>query len=107
MSTANIILMIAASVAVTFFLRILPFFAFSGDRKMPEWLDRLGQALPPAIMAVLIVYCLKDVPYDLKNAAVPKLLGVAATVISYRFKHNSLISLVSGTAVYMLMIRLI
>ena len=59
------------------------------------------------IMAVLIVYCLKDVPYDLKNAAVPKLLGVAATVISYRFKHNSLISLVSGTAVYMLMIRLI
>ena len=92
MSTANIILMIAVSAAVTFFLRILPFFAFSGEQKMPEWLDRLGQALPPAIMAVLLVYCLRDIPYDLENAAVPKLLGVAATFISYRFKHNSLIS---------------
>ena len=102
----NVLIMIAASAAVTFFLRVLPFFAFSGNRKMPEWLDRLGQALPPAIMAVLIVYCLKDIPADYRTSALPKLAGVAATVLSYKLKHNTLASLVLGTGVYMVLLRL-
>lgn len=99
--------MIAASAAVTFFLRVLPFFAFSGNRKMPEWLDRLGQALPPAIMAVLIVYCLKDIPVDYRTSALPKLAGVTVTVLSYKFRHNTLVSLVLGTGVYMALLRLL
>ena len=73
---------------------------------MPEWLERLGAALPPAIMAVLIVYCLKDIPTDFRTAAVPKLTGVLVTVIAYKLKHNTLIGLVAGTAVYMLLMRM-
>lgn len=107
MNTKTILIMIAVSAAVTFFLRVLPFFAFSGNRKMPEWLDRLGQALPPAIMAVLIVYCLKDIPTDYRTSALPKFAGVIVTVLSYRFKHNTLISLVLGTGVYMALLQLL
>ncbi len=99
--------MIAVSAAITFMLRALPFFAFSGEREMPEWLERLGQALPPAIMAVLIVYCLKDIPTAYRTEALPKLAGVAATVIVYKLKHNTLAGLVAGTAVYMLLIRVL
>lgn len=106
MSTTGIIIAIAVSAAVTFALRALPFIAFSGQRKMPAWLERLGAALPPAIMAVLIVYCLKDIPADYQSTAIPKLAGVAATVAAYKWKHNTLIGLVAGTAVYMLLIRL-
>lgn len=62
MSTGRFLLVVLVSFACTFFLRALPFLAFSGERKMPAWLDRLGHALPPAIMAVLVVYCLKSVP---------------------------------------------
>ena len=62
MSTGRFLLVVLVSFACTFFLRALPFLAFSGERKMPAWLDRLGPALPPAIMAVLVVYCLKSVP---------------------------------------------
>ena len=107
MNTKTILIMIAVSAAVTFFLRVLPFFAFSGNRKMPEWLDRLGQALPPAIMAVLIVYCLKDIPTDYRMSAIPKSAGVIVTVLSYKLKHNTLISLVLGTGVYMTLLQLL
>lgn len=107
MSTTGIIIAIAVSAAVTFALRALPFIAFSGKRKLPAWLERLGATLPPAIMAVLIVYCLKDIPSDYQSAAIPKLAGVAATVAAYRWKHNTLLGLIAGTAVYMLLIRLL
>ena len=58
MSTERILIMIAVSALCTFFLRALPFLAFGGSQKMPDWLDRLGKTLPSAIMAVLIVVCI-------------------------------------------------
>jgi len=64
MSTGRFLLIILVSFACTFFLRALPFLAFSGERKMPSWMERLSHALPPAIMAVLVVYCLKSVPEE-------------------------------------------
>ena len=47
MSTGRFLLVVLVSFACTFFLRALPFLAFSGERKMPAWLDRLGPALLP------------------------------------------------------------
>ena len=60
MNTERILITITVSALCTFFLRALPFLAFSGAQKMPDWLDRLGKTLPSAIMAVLIVYCLSS-----------------------------------------------
>ena len=56
MTTSYFITAVAVSALITFGLRALPFFAFSGSRKMPASLERLGQALPSAIMAVLIIF---------------------------------------------------
>ena len=73
---------VAVSALITFGLRALPFLAFSGSRKMPASLERLGQALPSAIMAVLIIYCMKDIPTGGISAAVPKLLAAAVVFIT-------------------------
>ena len=54
MSTGRFLLIILVSFACTFFLRALPFLAFSGEKSMPPWLEKLSHALPPAIMAVLM-----------------------------------------------------
>ena len=54
MSTGRFLLIILVSFACTFFLRALPFLAFSGEKSMPPWLEKLSHALPPAIMAVLV-----------------------------------------------------
>ena len=40
---------------------LVPFLLFGGKRQLPELIRYLGTVLPPAIMAVLIVYCLKGV----------------------------------------------
>lgn len=85
MTTGGILLAVLVSAVCTFALRALPFLAFSGERRMPLWLDRLGQVLPAAIMAVLIVYCLKDVGSDLRGIAFPKGIAVAAVAVTYKW----------------------
>ena len=85
MSTGRFLLIILVSFACTFFLRALPFLAFSGEKSMPPWLEKLSHALPPAIMAVL--------------------LAVAVTALLHKWKHNTFLSIILGTAVYMLLIR--
>ena len=89
----------------TFFLRALPFLAFGGSQKMPDWLDRLGKTLPSAIMAVLIVYCLKDVGSDVVHIGLPKIAAVVIVALSYKLKHNTLVSIAVGTAGYMILLR--
>lgn len=71
---------------------------------MPGWMKRLGLILPSAIMAVLIVYCLKGAKSDLIGTGIIAVLVVA---VSYKWKHNTFISIIAGTAVYMVMLRVI
>ena len=107
MSTGRFLLVVLVSFACTFFLRALPFLAWSCERKMPAWLDRLGPALPPAIMAVLVVYCLKSVPDAWYPGGVCQLLGVGATALAHKWKHNTFLSILAGTAVYMVLLRVL
>lgn len=99
------ILAVLLSAAITFFLRALPFFAFSGSRQMPRWLENLGKRLPVGILAVLVVYCMKDIPGAPLTQALPQLLAAAWVAGTYLWKHNTLLSVFSGTAVYMVLIR--
>ena len=106
MNKNEIILAILVSAVITFSLRALPFVAFRDGRKMPEELVYLGKILPSAIMAVLIVYCLKSAVTDWRGTGVPELIAAVVTVISYKWKHNTLFSIVSGTVCNMLLLRL-
>ena len=55
---------IFVSAVITFGLRALPFLVFQEGKEFPDQIKRLGMVLPSSIMAVLIVYCLKDVGDD-------------------------------------------
>ena len=98
------LLMVLLAAAITFFLRAFPFLVFHGEKQMPEWLERLGQVLPSAIMAVLIVYCLKDVATDLRGLAIPRFLAVGIVAATYKWKHQTLLSITAGTAGYMILL---
>ncbi|MBO5918575.1 MAG: AzlD domain-containing protein, partial [Oscillospiraceae bacterium] len=52
---------IAVMAAVTFLTRALPFLLFDRGEHPPRIVLYLGQVLPPAVIAMLIVYCLKGV----------------------------------------------
>ena len=105
MRPGYVLLAIVMSALITFGLRALPFVLFRGGRSMPEWMQRLGQILPSAIMAVLIVYCLKGAKSNPIGIGIPGIIAVAVVVASYRRKHNTFISIIVGTAAYMIMLR--
>lgn len=102
-----VVLAIFIPALITFSLRALPFLLFSGDRRMPDWLSRLGAVLPSAIMAVLIVYCLKGVKSDIIGTGIPSAIAALVVALSFKRKHNTFLSILSGTAVYMLLLRVI
>lgn len=97
---------IALAALCTFGLRALPFLAFRAGRAMPPWLERLGKALPSAIMAVLVVYCLKDLATDFAATGPPQVLAVLAVAATYKWRHNTLLSIAAGTLLYMLLLPL-
>lgn len=99
----GIVITILISAVITFLIRALPFIFFNGSRQMPEKVKKLGEVLPSAIMAVLIVYCLKD--SEISSNLLCKLVAVVAVAITYKWKHNTLISILIGTLCYMLLIR--
>ena len=65
----------------------------------------LGGVLPPAIMATLVVYCLRDVQLLSGDHGLPSFLGVAVTALLHLKWRNTLLSIAGGTAAYMLLIR--
>lgn len=106
MSTKMIFVAIIISAVCTFSLRALPFILFRGERRQPAWLDDLGKRLPCAIMAVLIVYCMKDVGSDFTGIGIPKIVAGIFVAITYKWRHNTLLSIFAGTICYMLMLHI-
>ena len=92
--------------ACTFLIRLIPFALFGGKREMPPSVRRLAMRMPAAIIAVLVVYCLKGLPEsDAANIAVT-LLSVLAVVILHLWRKNTLLSIAGGTILYMLLLRI-
>ena len=61
MGDKYIIMVIAVMSIVTTLLRFLPFMIFDHGEQLPGWISYLGKVLPPAIMSMLLVYCLRNV----------------------------------------------
>ena len=99
------ILIILVSAVITLGLRAFPFLVFRGDRQMPQTLKDLGNVLPPAIMAVLVIYCLKDVTTAFADTGLWQVIAALVTGICYKLSHNTFISIVVGTACYMILLR--
>lgn len=101
------LLVILVTAMCTLLTRLVPFAAFGSSRPVPEVVRYLGRILPPAIMATLLIYCLRSVRPLLGNHGLPELLGVAITALLHLWKRNTLISIAGGTAAYMLLIRFV
>lgn len=98
-------LIILVMAAVTFAVRALPFLLFPQGKKIPERVEVLGKVLPPAVIGILVVYCLKSVSLVRFPFGLPELLAVAAVVLLHVWKRNNLISICGGTALYMFLVQ--
>lgn len=106
MNDKQVLISIAIMSLGTMLLRFLPFLVFSG-KKTPKVISYLGKALPYAMMGMLVVYCLKDMSFTSINGFLPEVIAGAVVVVSYVIKKNSLISIISGTVCYMLLVQFV
>ena len=95
--------LIAIMAIVTMALRFLPFLIFR--RQTPKYISYLGKVLPPAIIGMLVIYCLKDVSPAVRPFGIPELIAVVCVAGMQVWKRNSLISILSGTLLYMILIQ--
>lgn len=82
---------------VTIMLRFLPFVAFG--KRLPEFVMYLGRVLPPAVMAMLVVYCLRS------SHGLPEVIGCAVVGVLHVWRRNTLLSIIAGTVVYMYLVQ--
>lgn len=96
----------AVSALIIFATRAFPFVVFS-KREPPRILRFIEKYIPPMIMAILLVYCLKDVQFTAAASFVPSLAALAVTVVLHLWRHNPMVSIFGGTILYMVLIRIL
>ena len=105
LSTGHAVAAIAVMAAVTFLTRFLPFLLFDRGEAPPKIVLYLGRVLPPAIIAMLVVYCLRGVDLAGPAHGLPELLAAAAVVGLHLWRKNTLLSIAAGTALYMVLVQ--
>lgn len=95
--------LIAVVAVTTIMLRFLPFIVFR--KETPPYITYLGKVLPEAIIGMLVIYCLKDVSLLRVPFGLPEVIAAACVVGMHVWKRNSLISILTGTVIYMVLIQ--
>ena len=95
---------IAIMAGVTFFTRAFPFIFFS-RRKVPPLLQFAESYIPPMIMVILVIYCLKDIHWTTAPHGLPEIISSILVAALHLWKRNPLLSIFGGTIFYMILVQ--
>lgn len=99
------IALVVLMTVITFGSRLLPFLLFGRGKQPPGWVVYLGKYLPPAMIALLVVYCVRDITFTALGGWLPYLVAGAAVVALQWKTKNDLVSIFTGTALYMVLVQ--
>lgn len=91
--------------AATMITRFLPFLCFKPGSDLPSYVKYLGKALPSAVFALLVVYCLKDVSFTEGTHGIPEIISILLTTAVHVWKRQMLFSMALGTVSYMVLVQ--
>lgn len=100
--TLIIIIVIAIGTMIT---RFTPFILFPEGKEKPKYILYLGKVLPPAMMGLLVVYCLKSVSILSSSHGVPEILAILSIILLHKWKNNVLLSIGGSTLIYMMLVQ--
>ena len=72
---------------------------------MPKTVHDLGTVLPASIMAVLVVYCLRNIDFAAVSHFMPSAIACLVVVALHLWKKNILLSIGLGTVCYMVLVQ--
>ncbi len=96
---------VVVAAVCTFLTRVAPFLLFGGKKEVPAYVQYLGKILPPAIIATLIIYCLKQVNLTMPPSGIPEFICIGLVVLLHLWKRNNLLSIGAGTICYMFLVQ--
>ena len=96
---------IVAVALATFATRALPFIFFN-SREPPAIVSVVEKNLPPMILLLLVIYCLKDVHWFAVPYGIPELCTIAVVAGLHLWKRNAMLSIFTGTLLYMVLVQL-
>lgn len=103
--TSLLIILVVA--VTTFATRAVPFLVFPKGKEIPKVIQYLGKVLTPAVIGMLVVYCLKNTKVMSAPYGIPELLAVGIVAGLHIWKRNNLLSIGAGTVLYMFLIQVI
>ena len=103
--TSFLIILVVA--LTTFATRVIPFLVFPKGKEIPKTVQYLGKVLTPAVIGMLVVYCLKGTTPLVAPYGIPELISVTAVAVLHVWKRNNLLSIGVGTVLYMFLIQVV
>ena len=108
MTVTQQIITIAITAVATMITRFFPFAVFqSKKRQTPKFIEYLGKALPAAVFAMLVVYCLKNVDILTGSHGLLELIAIIVVVLLHLWRKQMLLSIAGGTVCYMLLVQFV
>ena len=101
----NAVILITVMALTTAALRFLPFLVFT--KKTPSFVVYPGKVLPAALIGMLVVYCLRSVDLMSGSHGLPELIAVLVTAGVHLWRRQTLLSIVAGTACYMILLQFV
>lgn len=98
---------LVATTAMTLIIaacRALPFLFFSG-KKTPRFVGFIERTMPPVAMTVLAVSSFTGIAWGKPPHGAPELVSGLFVVLIHLWKRNTLLSIVGGTALYMIILN--
>ena len=88
----------------TYLTRLTPFLMFTPGKDNAK-LNFVAKNTPPMVMMILVIYMLRDMSYY-SFELVYTFIALAVTIGFQVYKRNALLSIVTGTAVYMFFVQI-
>lgn len=105
LSAGTSFLIIVVVGITTFATRVIPFLLFPKGKEIPKTVQYLGKVLTPAVIGMLVVYCLKNTSVLRAPYGIPEVISVLTVVILHVWKRNNLLSIGVGTVLYMVLVQ--
>lgn len=104
-SVGRSLLIVFAVAGTIFFTRVIPFLFFPAGKRIPPMVQYLGKVLPPAVIGMLVIYCLKAVHLTAYPYGLPEFIAIAVVIFLHAWKRNNLLSIGVGTILYMFLVQ--
>ncbi len=97
---------VALAALLTFGTRLAPFALFGSHLRLPAAVEMLGRVWPPALLSLLLVYCVLAGLWPLDSQTLlPQLVCAALAAGLQLWKHSELLSIGTATGLYMLLVQ--